>query len=208
VNDTVDPPNVVVELDSFKELNVKFPENAKAPDAPVQVPVPVVAKPTEHAALPLVTLPVDVIVAFPPIVIPRLCVASVRLAPLATARSLFRFNADVVTTTPTAVPLNCRYPIAVPVAIVAPGPLITSVLFPGAVNAPLTLTFPLAVIVSVPAFVIVPELVKFPQTTVDRPPENVMLPVFCTACAPAAIDPEAPTVVVPAKLESAPSVSV
>jgi len=205
---TVAPSKVVVLDDSRIFCSVKFPVKVSAPAPPVHVPVPDVTRPTEQAALPLVTLPVDVIVAFPPIVIPRLFVASVRLAPLATVRSLLSFRLDAVTTTPDAVPPSCRYPICVVVAIVVPGPVITIVLLPGVPNVPLTLTLPDAVIVSVPVLVIVPELVKLAHPTVDPPPENVMLPVFVIACAPAAIDPAAPTVTFPAKLESAPSVSV
>jgi hypothetical protein len=84
----------------------------------------------------------------------------------------------------------------------------TRVALAGVVKVPEIATFPDAVIVFVPVLVIVPVLVKAPQLTVEAPPENVIVPPFVTAFAPAATDPLAPTVSVPLKVDEFPSVKV
>jgi len=100
-------------------------------------------------------------------------------------------------------------PICTAVLIVVPDPVITIVELPGVPNVPEIATFPEAVMVLVKVLFTVPDDVKAPHTIL--PPLAVwkfIVPVFTIAWAPAAICPVPPeTFTVPAKLESAPSVS-
>ena len=187
VKDTVEPEKVVVVEDSVIADSVKFSVKLRAPDPPIQVPAPLVEPVTEHAALPLVRLPVLAIVASPPIVMPLLFVASVKLAPDCTVRSLLKFSADPATVTDAPLPTT-SFPICVAVVTVFPVPLIVISEFPGVPNVPLIERFPPTLIVSATVFVTLPLDVKSPLTVHPEPPAVVKeidppfvtLPAFTT----------------------------